>query len=172
MKAHNIFKSILALSLAVASVTSCQEKINGGGSFTKGEAVKFSIGTDAADTKAVYSDVKNAAGTIERINWQTGDLIRIWCEAVSEPTSKYADYAVTSVEPSTENPEKSLAHIECAGGIGLRWGEGAHTFYGVYPSPEEDGSVTTGISIDSYSNGGTKGTVSKSISGPTVNANL
>ena len=165
MKAHNIIKCVLALSMAVASVTSCQEKIGG---FAKGEAVRFSVGTDAVSTKAVYSG--QGTSTIERIDWQEGDLIRIYCEQVSEPSDKFADYRVTSDITASES--NSTAHIEGLGGVGLRWGDGNHTFYAVYPSPEEGGSVTTGISIGSYENGGTKSTVSESIAGAIVTANL
>lgn len=165
MKAHNISKSILALSLAVIAVSSCQEKIGG---FTKGEAVKFTIGTDASDTKAAYSGDKNTDGTIERIDWETGDLIRIYCAQASG--IKSADYAVTSVNPPSLGSEKSTAFIESAGGAGLLWGEGEHIFYAVYPSPEEESGITT--SISPYTDGGTKGSVSKSIEGATVTAKL
>ena len=165
MKAHNIITKVLGITLALVSVSSCQEKINGGG-ITKGESVKFSVGTDAASTKAVYSG--EGTSTIERIDWQAGDLIRIYCEAVGAPSEKYADYAVTSEITAEDNVSK--AHIQSTDGVGLCWGEGAHTFYGVYPSPEEESSVT--MSISPYTDGGTKGTVSKSIEGAVVTAKL
>ena len=143
MKAHNIIKCVLALSMAVASVTSCQEKIGG---FAKGEAVRFSVGTDAVSTKAVYSG--QGTSTIERIDWQEGDLIRIYCEQVSEPSDKFADYRVTS--DITASGSNSTAHIEGTGGVCLRWGEGNHTFYAAYPSPASSG-ITTGISAEKVS---------------------
>lgn len=164
MKAHNVVKSILVLFLAVASVTSCQDKLKTG--FAKGEAVRFSIGTDATDTKAVYSG--QGTTTIERIDWQEGDLVRIYCEQVSEPSDKFADYAVTSVEASGSN---SKAHIKSVGGAGLCWGTGDHTFYGVFPSPEDNG-VVTGIIINPYTLVEPKSSVTTTFHGATVTANL
>ena len=169
MKAHNIIKSVLALSLAVVAVSSCQEKIGGSG-FVKGEAVRFSIGTDVTDTKAAYSG--QGTTTIERINWEPGDLIRIYCGAVSEPEEKFADYVVTEIVSNEGAVSKARIGHTSLGQLGLRWGEGPHTFYAVYPSPEDDGSIATGISINPYANGGTKSTVSQSIEGHIVRAEL
>ena len=164
MEAHNVIKIILAFSMAVASVTSCQEKIRG---FTKGETVRFSVGTDASGTKAAYSG--QVVDKIERIDWQEGDLIRIYCGQVSEPSDKFADYRVTGdIKASGSN---STARIEGADGVGLRWGEGSHTFYAVFPSPDNNG-VVTGIDVSPYASGGVKSSVTTNINGATVTANL
>ena len=164
MEAHNVIKIILAFSMAVASVTSCQEKIR---CFTKGETVRFSVGTDASGTKAAYSG--QFVDKIERIDWQEGDLIRIYCGQVSEPSDKFADYRVTGdIKASGSN---STARIEGADGVGLRWGEGSHTFYAVFPSPDNNG-VVTGIDVSPYASGGVKSSVTTNINGATVTANL
>ena len=165
MKAHNVVKSILALFLAIASVTSCQDKLKTG--FVKGEAVRFSVGTDAAGTKAAYSGY--VIDNIERIDWEENDLIRIYCNAVSEPSDKFADYHVTS--DITPDGSISKAHIEVMGGTGLSWGEGPHTFYGVFPSPENNG-VVTGINISPYTLVQAKSSVTTNIDGATVTAKL
>ena len=164
MRIKTILKSFLALPLLL-TVVSCQDKLKTG--FAKGEAVRFSIGTDAAGTKAAYSG--QATDNIERIDWQEGDLIRIYCGAVSEPSDKFADYRVTS--DITAGGSNSTAHIEGTGGVGLRWGEGDHTFYAVFPSPEDNG-VVTGIDVTPYASGGVKSSVTTNINGATVTANL
>ena len=141
MKAHKIIKSILALALAVIAVSSCQEKMKGFG-FSKGEAVKFSVGTagSSTDTKATYAGNTTTLGEKERIDWEEGDLIRIYCAQASEPETQSADYKVT--DDITPSGALSKAHIECAGGVGLRWGTGDHYFYAVYPSPASGGIAT------------------------------
>ena len=149
MKAHNIIKSVLALSLAVIAVSSCQEKMKGFG-FSKGEVVRFSVGTEGSslDTKAAYAGNTTKPGEKERIDWEENDLIRIYCSQVSEPETHFADYKVTG--NPTSSGALSKAHIEGTGGVGLRWGEGEHTFYAVYPSPASNG-ITTGINGNTVS---------------------
>lgn len=117
----------------------------------KGETVRFSVGSGCADTKASYSGVVN--NNLERIDWQTGDIIRILCNEVSEPASKYADYRISEVFAPESGSSVSKARIEGIGGIGLRWGDGDHTFYAAYPSPAMNG-------------------ITKSLSGHTVSASL
>ena len=151
-------KIIAFLSAAALCLSACQKE---GFRFREGDAVRFSVGS--AGTKAAYS---GDAGSGTGINWQVDDTLRIYCAAVSEPECKYADYRVSSVE----NPP-SKARIAGLGGVGLRWGTGEHTFYAVYPSPE-DGGVTASVSIGEYADGGTKASVSRSISGATVTAKL
>ena len=154
MKTHNLTINILASALALAAFCSCQDKMQGIG-FTKGEAVKFSVGTDAAETKAAYSGVSNAGK--ERIDWQAGDLIRIYCGAVSEPATKNADYVVTEIVGSANEISKAKIGHTSPGELGLRWGTGSHTFYAVFPSPAAGESSEI---------------ITQSITGKDVNANL
>lgn len=166
MRIKTIFESFMALPLLL-SVVSCQDKMTTG--FVKGEAVRFSVGADVGGTKAAYSGATDTEGTIERIDWQAGDLIRIYCGQVSEPSDKFADYRVTN--DITAVGSISKARIEGVGGAGLRWGEGAHTFYAVFPSPESGGAVT-GIGVSPYMSAGVKSSVATSINGATVTADL
>ena len=173
MKKTLIFITALALT-ALTLVTSCQ-KDSPEYRILTGEKVRFSIGSAGAGTKAVYSGEGNdddpTKMTIERIDWEENDRIRIYCAAASEPVTKYADYAVTKAgTPNATNPEISETDIEAVGGAGLVWGEGEHIFYGVYPSPEEEGSITT--DIKPYEPVELKSSVTKSISGATVTAKL
>ena len=165
--ALNLFAVLTASFLLLCS---CQERLL---LSRPGDAVRFTAGSGFSQTKAAYSGVTNSAGTIERIDWQAGDLMRIYCAQASEPAQKYADYAVTEVLPPAG--EISNARIEVSspgtGGVGLRWGEGDHMFYAVFPSPEDNG-ITLSMGISPYADGGTKSSVSKSISGATVTAKL
>lgn len=158
------FKTIVFGIGATLLLCSCQKEIR---HMHSGDSIRFTAGSGSAETKAAYSGVNS--GNIERIDWKEGDTLRIYCDAVSEPAQKFADYVVTKVlDP---DGAISYAHIGGTGGVGLRWGTGDHTFYAVYPSPE-DGGVTTSLSIGPYADGGTKASVSKSISGATVTAKL
>ncbi len=165
MKKISLSITVLALT-ALALATSCQ-KDSSAIPFVPGDQVRFSVGSAGTGTKAVYSGA--GTSTIERIDWQEGDQIRIYCAQVSEPECKYADYAVTKVSAKEAISEADIAVTE---GEGLVWGEETHTFYGVYPSPEEAGSVTASISISPYNPVELKSSVSTSISGATVQANL
>lgn len=139
MKKHTpLLASVLLSAVTLLSLGSCEKKATY--HFRGGDEVRFTIGSNSAETKAAYSGQTNAAGDIERIDWQEGDTIRIYCEAVSEPSEKYTDYVVTEVEESTD--EISTATIQGTGKVGLRWNETPeveHTFYAVYPSPDASG---------------------------------
>ena len=165
----HIIKSLLvpAAALCVLMTASCQKEREQF-RFTAGEEVHFTIGSGGAATKAAYSGVKNSDKTIERIDWEVDDTLRIYCDAVSEPSTKWADYVVTDVTPDGAS---STARINGTGGVGLRWGTGDHTFYAVYPSPEA-GSVATAVSISPYKPVELKSSASKSISGAAVTAKL
>lgn len=154
MKTLRITESLLCMALIL--FTACQGKM--AKPITPGSEIKFSAGANAGetDTKAAYSGVTNSAGAIERIDWEQGDLIRIYCAAVSEPSVKYADYVVTEVKSSSDEISKAKIGHTSPGELGLRWSNTSgtsHTFYAVYPSPDANG-------------------IAKSIEGSTVSASL
>lgn len=120
-----------------------------------GGAMSFGDGNNAK-TRTVYGD-KGATGT--EIKWYEDDQVRIYCAQATlgegETDQKYCDYTVTNyiekpvyngttlTNPTTSNPkgdgnydevhESALETVD--GNPGLRWGEGEHIFYGVYPTP-------------------------------------
>lgn len=134
---------IILASVSVSSLTSCQ-KDSKWPNF--GKEIRFTVNSGNAVTKAAYSG--EIGGGKERIDWQAGDLIRIYCEQASEPDDKFADYKVSSVETPVEGSAISTAHIEGTGGVGLRWGEGDHVFYSAFPSPVTGGVTKTIIGKD------------------------
>ena len=121
-----------------------------------GGAMSFGDGNNAK-TRTVYGD-KGTTGT--EIKWYQDDQVRIYCAQATlgegETDQKYCDYTVTNYIAAPEyddngvitngavsNPkgdgkydvlhQSALKTVD--GNPGLRWGEGEHTFYGVYPAP-------------------------------------
>ena len=104
----------------------------------RGSRIAFSAATTYDNrlprSKTAYSgDLYQVDGrTYERIDWQRGDRIRIYCnQAEGVPT---ADYLVNDYTGDTDR--YSRAEIVSADGNGLRWGEeDEHRFIAMYPSP-------------------------------------
>lgn len=103
-----------------------------------GKEIRFSARSlPEAGTKAVYTGDKSD-NNFERIDWVAGDKIRIFNDVATcsgDPSYKWADYTVTSVDGSTNRYSKGHLTVTSDRG-GLVWGSGEHIFYGVYPSPE------------------------------------
>lgn len=144
MKADNILKTLLAAGVALVSLNSCQEKLH---PFAKGDEVKFTVGSSqGVGTKAAYQAFtgSEAVGGKVRIDWQEGDLVRVYCAQVSEPDEKYADYVVTQVLGKSGAVSKAKIGHTSLGQMGLRWGEEEeHHFYATYPSPDAGGITKT-----------------------------
>ncbi len=139
-----LFSTLFAASALLAMSAGCQNK----DLFSNEGDIHFSARcVNGYQTKAVYSGSTYTDGGLnyERIDWETGDILRIACAQASEPSAKYADYKIKSV--STPSDKYSTATIGLAdpSTIGLRWGTGSHVFYAVYPSPAASG-VTTSLS--------------------------
>ena len=106
-----------------------------------GSAIKFSAVTrsNAAVTKTAYTG--EVFGGSERIDWNNGDVIRIYSNnAVRNNDDSYhwADYTVGSFETVTETGIKmSKADISAgAPDVGLAWTDAtSYDFYGIYPVP-------------------------------------
>jgi len=117
------------------------------GNVQGGTDIAFSASVDGSEnetvTKSYYAGDKYTSGgkLFEHIYWTQGDIVRIYCPEVKEPSTKYADYKITSVN----NDSKYIANIELSPSqtTGLRWNDEAtdpnHTFYGVFPSPSAEG---------------------------------
>ena len=163
-------KSIFATFTAAVAVaaalllTGCERAID-----MTGRPVSFAAGiSDGASgpkTRVAYGVETSGA---QAIDWIEGDHITIYCEACED--KKIAMYEVQDVKKASAADMHSYAGLVNAesDGAGLRWGTGEHTFYAVYPSPEEDRSITIGIGP--YSDGGTRSSVAKSISNNIVTA--
>lgn len=135
----SIFRLVPILLLAAACV-----KEEGGGALP-GEGIVFRASSEydnGPETKTVYSGVEY--GGKERIDWVTGDRIRIFSDKARHPSgTQYSDYQVTGVTPGTGSAQAiSYASVKNVGNNGLHWGTGVHHFYAVYPSPEVNSNIS------------------------------
>ncbi|MDO5443114.1 MAG: hypothetical protein Q4G10_05535 [Bacteroidia bacterium] len=126
------------LAAVALSLVSCEKIVE---RYRSGEEIKFAVASGSVDTKASYSGA--VSGIKERIDWQNGDLMRIYCAEASTPDDHYSDYSVSSVETPSSGSAVSTAHIVSSGESGLRWGEDGvdHHFYAVFPSPSAGGAT-------------------------------
>lgn len=158
-------KIFLLFAVVCMALISCTDDIVGGGKPTAnlGDEILFngSMNYEPANkigqTRTVYGD-KVKTGT--EIKWHIGDTIGIYCaEAFGDV--KYCDYAVVDPFPGTgqiTGNGDDDAYEECSllpkSDNYLRWGEGNHTFYGVYPSAlmlnkyGEDNAIASSLKLE------------------------
>lgn len=139
----------IALFSAIALITfeSCVEN-NAIDSIRSGSRISFKTDTsyeNGTATRTVYSGDGDYVGETlvkERIDWVSGDEIRIWSDKaqLSDGSANWADYLVT---PSSNSGSISYATVSSKGTDGLVWGEGIHEFYSIYPSPSSGGESSS-----------------------------
>ena len=129
-------KKVTAAACLLLAAVSCgkqEQQEEGVYSRRPGDEVVFSTGDgDQPVTKTAY-----APGTGQgTINWQEGDLIMVASDLARTPEGEsFAHYAITPSGTDATN-----AVLSNVAPHGLRWGEGVHTFWGLYPSPQMDGA--------------------------------
>jgi len=135
--------TIITVAACLLAVVSCQ-KTN---SISRNDKdILFSAGAEGVEnsleTKASYAGyVEEISGKkYEPIFWTEGDVISIYCEQVSEPANKFADYRISEVSST----DKTIANIQLnsnSTSIGLRWGDETqgHDFFGVFPGTNVGG---------------------------------
>ena len=149
------------IALGLAAVTSCNKE-----AYSTGSIIRFGVSTtynNGPATKTTYTGEDGdgltitSTSQIERIDWLDTDQIRIACAqaTVDGSEDKFADYKVT---PVTGDNNAYKATISPATGNGLKWGEGNHTFFAVYPSNGQNSAANVTLSTD-----GTKATIHGSI---------
>lgn len=126
-----------------------------------GEEVKFGgsasynvKGGTKNGTRTVYGGYENITNGKEPVYWVSDDKVRLYCPQAAVKT---ADYKVTATAQNRDGKvaETGLDKITAAG---LQWAnpEQPHTFYGVYPIPEDEslkeGTILTGTipSVQDY----------------------
>ena len=108
-----------------------------------GEEVKFGgsasynvKGGTKNGTRTVYGGYENITNGKEPVYWVSDDKVRLYCPQAAVKT---ADYKVTATAQNRDGKvaETGLDKITAAG---LQWAnpEQPHTFYGVYPIPEDE----------------------------------
>ena len=107
-----------------------------------GSAIKFSaVTTQPGQTKTVYSGSVGAGW--ERIDWKTGDVIRIYGDLATcnnDNNYHWADYQLSDISsPSVQNSKASTLSVVHPTRGGLSWeGDGTYQFYSIYPAPSGD----------------------------------
>lgn len=136
-----IVTSVILAGLALLAMAACTrepfDELGGNGEIAFDAS---STWLNDEGTRTEYSGLSytiSGDGTYERINWvQNTDLIRVYCKQayIDGSSNKYSDYKIAS-EPS-EEAQKSVAQVAPASTDNtLRWGNGTHTFYALYPAP-------------------------------------
>lgn len=133
-------------ALALVLLAACQKTPQ------SGQVVRFTAVSKAEPvTKTGYTGVKD--GTKERIDWKTGDAIRIYSDratASNVNTYKWADYTVSGSPIASEATSTADISVTSAQG-GLTWiDDAAHAFYAIYPSPGGDDSGIKGTSVSPF----------------------
>ena len=118
--------------------------------FGRGGEIRFVASSVAGPrTRAEYSGVgreSNGLLTWERIDWNNGDLIRIWSDAAKTSAGDvYSDYKVSSFKVKSGDITRSQATVENVNSNGLNWDgvESACGFWAVYPASMVETGTTT-----------------------------
>lgn len=132
--------SYISLILAAGFINSCVEEnleqVNP--SYREGEVIFSAVSgfeTGDKDTKTVYSGNAYTIGgvTYERIEWETGDKIKIYCHTGNNKQA--ADYSVGAANPSSDHIHTAVLNKHDEDN-GIHWnGTDEHRFYAIYPSP-------------------------------------
>ena len=142
MKRQWFIAGVLILLLA----GSCTTERDIPGEQPTGTAVSFKVSTTyenrASDTRTVYSGEVFSDGqrTVERIDWEDGDLVTIACAKSPEGQ---ADYRITG---ESSGSSMMLKPLQSDGG--LSWGTGEHCFLALYPAAATDGVGEENVSLE------------------------
>lgn len=142
-KTKSLWAGMLLLSALTILSLSCKREVDD--VILPGDSVVFKASADyvnGPETKTTYSGVEY--GGKERIDWVSGDKIRILSDKARHPGgASWSDYQVTGVTAGTgSNQPISYASIKNVGDNGLHWGSGTHKFYAVYPSPAANSNIS------------------------------
>ena len=149
----------IVLASLVTMLAGCDEPLNW--DRIKGRQVQFEVSSRSdVKTKTSYSDAfyTEDSKNYERINWNSGDSIRIFSSNTAKVSSNVGDYYDYAISSATPNGRKSDATLtQPAAGEGLVWVDDPYdvTFYGTYPPMERlyenDNTLLyfTGMSIPS-----------------------
>ncbi len=135
------------VTAVLAVLASCERiDVNSGRAHRPGDDIVFGAENKSLlGTKTSYSGITDAAD-MERVNWISGDRIRIYCAEAeaSTTTDGYSDYDVAE---SGENGKTDAGSLSTSG-VSMKWGDTEkHVFYSVYPVPGESG-VQAGVAMD------------------------
>ena len=145
-------KRIIMIASLIGVLTllaGCQKEFGHGGE------VRFVASSNAGPaTRAEYSGEgnTNSAGllTWERIDWQEGDVIRVWSDQAATPSGvNYSDYKVSSFNVKSGDNTRSQASVVNASANGLNWDgvTGESEFWALYPSSLAGSATEKSLSL-------------------------
>ena len=116
----------------------------------KGDNVEFRAragyeNNGGSDTRTVYTGetYEFDGKTYERVDWEEGDQIRIFCKEAQNPAEgvNYSDYKIVRHENAAGKDYGYLERVNANGS--LQWGDPSkeHTFYAFYPSPAKNSQL-------------------------------
>ena len=116
----------------------------------KGDNVEFRVragyeNNGGSDTRTVYTGetYEFDGKTYERVDWEEGDQIRIFCKEAQNPAEgvNYSDYKIVRHENAAGKDYGYLERVNANGS--LQWGDPSkeHTFYAFYPSPAQNSQL-------------------------------
>lgn len=139
----------LLITLAATLFHACDKS-----EFYSGKGVSFNASSKSIATKVSYGETSDDG--FRAINWKGGDKIRIYCP---QTTEIQCDYVVDKV--TTSGIVSIAKGVSPVGDNSLKWSEGKHKFYCVYPSlsPLVENAVTKPFDVDNNNNISWNGTI-------------
>lgn len=113
-----------------------------------GGSASYGLNTKAGTTRTVYGGYGTKDENGEPVYWTADDKVRIHCAV--DGTTQVSDYVVSSADGTKADASLDKVHPS-----GLQWGNttSKHTFYAMYPSPEQ--YLPDGIAQEDILDGGT-----------------
>ena len=142
MNRHFKFMALAIMGLAFVSCS--DEDLVSDGIPVSGDDISFGASAtvdegiltgESKGSRTSYGDVKDNKICV---NWCVGDEIAVGCkQAVG---AKMAIYRVRGTSSSNTNDNSHVDELDrVSEGTGMQWGQGQHTFYAAYPSPNKVG---------------------------------
>lgn len=149
MRTRPLMGALVSTAILLAG---CQENelVKPKETWHKGDNVEFRAragyeNNGGSDTRTVYTGetYEFDGKTYERVDWEEGDQIRIFCKEAQNPAEgvNYSDYKIVRHENATGKDYGYLERVNANGS--LQWGDPSkeHTFYAFYPSPAQNSQL-------------------------------
>ena len=149
MRTRPLMGALVSTAILLAG---CQENelVKPKETWHKGDNVEFRAragyeNNGGSDTRTVYTGetYEFDGKTYERVDWEEGDQIRIFCKEAQNPAEgvNYSDYKIVRHENAAGKDYGYLERVNSNGS--LQWGDPSqeHTFYAFYPSPAQNSQL-------------------------------
>lgn len=149
MRTRPLMGALVSTAILLAG---CQENelVKPKETWHKGDNVEFRAragyeNNGGSDTRTVYTGetYEFDGKTYERVDWEEGDQIRIFCKEAQNPAEgvNYSDYKIVRHENAAGKDYGYLERVNANGS--LQWGDPSkeHTFYAFYPSPAQNSQL-------------------------------